>query len=145
MLNIIPHQMLFLPIEMPDYTMIRTKSEVTIEVIVMPPKYNLHHRNRQRITIMVKYVFIELLDHIPFEVAGAIRDYDIDTDRKLNLIELYSLVKTVEESLKRNYYSCNIPSLRNETFFIDPPDIIKAKLLPYLIKINEDKNLVKSN
>ena len=131
----------FTEIKRPSSPMIRENNEVEIGIVVFPRKYNAPPRNRQRIIVMASYKFRVFMTRETFEVANCNVHYDIFADRDMQLMELYRLSVTVANSLKEHIFSQNIPFLRNEDFPLDPPDVIRAKMLRVLKTINDSKSM----
>jgi hypothetical protein len=137
MLQVVQVSTFFSDIELPDRNMIREKNEVKLIVVAAPKRFNAPPKDRQRLIVIANYYFKEFMNKEPFEVASAMFHYDIFTTRDLHVIEIYRIVLSAVESFKTHIFSKNIPDLQNETFPLDPPDVIRAQIVPEMKKINE--------
>lgn len=137
MLQVVLIRNVFFDIKLPDRNMIREKNEVKLTLVALPKRFNAPPKDRQRIIVMAHYNFREFMNTEPFEVLFASSHYDIFTTRDLHLIEIYRIVLSAVESFNTHIFSKNIPDLQNETFPLDPPDVIRAQIVPEMKKINE--------
>jgi hypothetical protein len=137
MLQVVLVRTVFSDIKLPDRNMIREKNEVELTVVALPKRFNAPPKDRQRLLVMAHYYFREFMNREPFEVFFASSHYDIFTTRDLHLIEIYRIIMAAVETFNTHIISKNIPYLQNETFPLDPPDVIRAQIAPEMKKINE--------
>ena len=137
MLQVVLVRTFFSDIELPDRNMIREQNEVKLIVVAFPKRFNAPPKDRQRLMVIAHYNFREFMSKEPFEVASASFYYDIYTIRDVHLIEIYRIVLSAVDSFKTHIFSKNIPDLQNEAFPLDHPDVIRAKIVPEMKKINE--------
>lgn len=137
MLKIVQHETWLSEIKEPENILLRERNEVVIDVVTFPQNRDPLKNARKRVLVMAYFQFIDFLSNKPFEIADTFCQFDIFTDRDLLLIELYRMVLPVAEKLRSHIFSKNHPYFVNEEFPLEPPDVIRAKLLPELEKINQ--------